>query len=128
MYVCDVRGVWFDCISIQNYFSELWTTWVKSGKFIGWLRWNLYSDCVLSWSNTSNKIAATCNKIWFQRMLVEMSTHVASWFVMYVYKHFQLTWVEIRFFWKLQQFCCSSYSSFNTNFNNTSSPFVSACI
>ena len=45
-------------------------------------------------------------------MLVEMSTHVASWFVMYVYKHFQLTCVEIRFCCKLQQFCCSYYSSF----------------
>jgi hypothetical protein len=29
----------------------------------------------LKWSNTSNKIAATCNKIWFLRMLIEMFTH-----------------------------------------------------
>ena len=30
-----------------------------------------YPSVSLRWSYTSNKIAATCNKIWFQRMLIE---------------------------------------------------------
>jgi hypothetical protein len=61
----------------------------------------------LSWSNTSNKIAATCNKIWFQRML---SRNVDTCCLVicnaYMCEHFQLTCVEIRFCCKLQQFCC----------------------
>jgi hypothetical protein len=60
----------------------------------------------------SNKIAATWNKIWFQRVLIENALHINYKSQCNMCRHFYLTCVEIRFCCKLQQFCCSCNSTF----------------
>ena len=60
------------------------------------------------WSNTRNKIAQTCNKIWFQRMLIEMLANVIANIATPVLT-FSINMHRNQFFCMFLKFRCSYY-------------------
>ena len=62
---------------------------------------------------TSDKIAQTCYKILFRRMLIENVGQVLSRILQSLFQYFLFSCVEISFCSVLVQFCCSYYLALN---------------
>jgi hypothetical protein len=90
-----------------NYYILVWILSINYGS----MTWGKLVINPLSWSYTSNKIAATCNKIWFQRMLhSRLLARILKEAVQFWYNE---TFWSLRYF--MSVFVPSSFEIFQTH-------------